>query len=112
MYRQWTEEEVAQLRHLYLSETAFEEIKVHFPKRSKDAIRQKASRLGLKRPILSHSLIDSRQVLKWTKGDGGKEEYIFKCSECGSWIHLSMEDNINESMIVCKQCSSVCKFVS
>ena len=112
MYRQWTEEEVAQLRHLYMSETAFEEIKVHFPKRSKDAIRQKASRLGLKRPILSHSLIDSRPVLKGTNGNGGEEEYLFKCSECGSWNHMSMDDDTYERMIVCKQCSSVCKFVS
>jgi DNA-directed RNA polymerase subunit RPC12/RpoP len=112
MYRQWTEKEVTQLRHLYLSEAAFDEIKVHFPKRSKDAIRQKASRLGLKRPILSHSLIDSRLVLKCSNGDGGKEEYLFKCSECGSWIHTSMDDDTNERMIVCKQCSSVCKFVS
>lgn len=112
MYRQWTKEEVAQLRRLYMSETAFEELRVFFPRRSKDAIRQKASRMGLKRPILSHSLIDSRPVLKCTNGDGGKEEYLFKCSECGSWIHMNLDDDINEKMIVCKQCSSVCKYVS
>jgi DNA-directed RNA polymerase subunit RPC12/RpoP len=112
MHRQWTEEEVTQLRRLYVSETTFEEIQGNFPRRSKDAIRQKASRLGLKRPILSHSLIDSRPVLKGFNGDGGKEEYLFKCSECGSWIHMNMDDDINERMIVCTQCSSVCKYVS
>jgi DNA-directed RNA polymerase subunit RPC12/RpoP len=111
MYKQWTEEEVAQLRRLYLSETAFEDIQAHFPRRSKDAIRQKASRLGLKRPILSHSLIDSRSVLKGFNGYGGKEEYLFKCSECGSWIPMNMDDDTNDKMIVCKQCSSVCTFV-
>ena len=50
--KEWTDEEVERLKELYTSNKTFEEIAERFPLRTDNAIRLKASRLGLKRPII------------------------------------------------------------
>lgn len=109
--RLWTEEEVGKLKLLYPSGKAFEDIVDALPKRSANAIRQKASRLSLKRPVASHAFLESRPVLRCSDGNGG-DEYLFKCSGCGSWIHVSLYDDVDDRTIVCRQCQTVCKYVS
>lgn len=109
--RLWTEEEVRRLKLLYTSGTAFEEIASSLQKRSANAIRQKASRLGLKRPPVSHLLLESQPVLRCSNGNGG-DEYLFKCSGCGSWIHVNVREEDDDSTIICRQCSTICKYVA
>ncbi len=109
--RLWTEEEVGKLKLLYTSGRAFEEIASSLPKRSDSAIRQKASRLGLKRPPVSHILLESQPVLRCSNGNGG-DEYLFKCGSCGSWIHVNVNEEDDDRTIVCRQCSTICKYVA
>ena len=47
----WTEKEIQILKELYTSELTIEEIMQYLPRRSKNAIRLKASRMGFKRPV-------------------------------------------------------------
>ena len=109
--RVWTEGEIETLRSLYLSGRAFEEVDNALPLRSPSAIRQKASRMGLKRPVVSHSLCDSRHVLKCTNGADG-DGYLFKCAECGGWIHVDSDDSGEGQTVVCPTCETICKFVN
>lgn len=110
--RPWSEEEEERLRLLYPSGRAFEEVAKAFPRRSANAIRQKASRLGLRRITFAHTILDTQTVLRCSNGDGGDEEYLFKCVECGNWMHVNLPDDAENKTIVCSQCRSVCKYVS
>ncbi len=109
--RLWTEEEVGRLKNLYLSGRPFEEVVNAFPKRSTNAIRQKASRLGLRRPPVSPSLLLSQSVLRCSDGNGD-DDYLFKCGVCGSWIHVSLMDEVDDRVIVCRKCQTVSKYVA
>jgi hypothetical protein len=110
--RLWTEEEVRRLKHLYLSGRPFEEVAGAFPKRTTNAIRQKASRLGLRRPPVSHSLLLPQSVLRCSDGNGEDDDYLFKCGACGSWIHVSLIDDVDDRTIVCRKCQTVSKYVA
>ena len=110
--RLWTEEEIKKLEILYISGKAFEEIVDALPKRSANAIRQKASRLGLRRPAISSSLFNSQKVLRCSDGNGEAEEYLFKCSGCGSWVHVNLYDEDEDRIIVCRQCHTIYKYVA
>lgn len=110
--RLWTEKEIKKLELLYPSGRAFEEIVDAFPKRSANAIRQKASRLGLRRPTISPSLFNSQNVLSCSDENGEAEEYLFKCSGCGSWIHVNLYDEDEGQIIVCRQCHTIYRHVA
>jgi DNA-directed RNA polymerase subunit RPC12/RpoP len=110
--RLWSKEEVGKLKLLYLSVRPFEDIIDTFPMRTANAIRQKASRLGLRRPIVSHSLLESQTVLRCTDGNGGDEEYLFKCGSCGSWIHVNLMDDVENRTIVCSKCNTTSRYVA
>ena len=98
------------LRFMYLAGTSFEEIGEAFPERSPNAIRLKASRLGLKRPPISSSILESPNVLRFSdwNGDSG---FFFRCSGCGSWTHAQMEDD-EVHTVECRECSTVCRYVA
>lgn len=102
--RKWTEEEIDRLRRLYTSERSFDEIVEVFPERTTNAIRQKASRLGVKRPTLPSSLCQSSNILLCSEGNGNSKGYLFRCSECGSWIQVDGEDEASDRIIVCSTC--------
>lgn len=110
--RLWTDEEVDRLRVLYASGRVFDEIGSAFPGRSASAIRQKASRLGVKRPVPSSSLFESKSVLRCSDGNGGEDAFLFKCGECGNWIHVDSPDRHENQAVVCPQCKAVIKFVA
>jgi len=111
--RPWTEEEVWKLRRLYPSEVSFEEIVEAFPNRTPNAIRLKASRLGLKRPTPPSALCRSPTILLCSEGDGSSNGYLFRCSECGSWIRVNEGDELNENgAIVCAKCRSTCYVIA
>jgi DNA-directed RNA polymerase subunit RPC12/RpoP len=113
MYKErwWSEDEVVKLRFLYVSGRPFEEIKDALPRRTSNAIRQKASRLGLRRPVESNSLCDSQMVLRCSDGNGDGDDYLFKCSLCGHWIRVDFSEEAEDRVIVCPRCQSTCRYV-
>jgi hypothetical protein len=110
--RLWTDEEMDMLRVLYISGRGFDEIDTAFPERSANAIRQKASRLGVKRPVVSHSLCESKSVLRCSDGNGGDDAFLFKCGDCGNWIHVDSPDQHENQAVVCPQCKAVSRYVA
>jgi hypothetical protein len=108
----WTEEETKRLRLLYVSGTSFDEIEDEFPTRSSNAIRQKASRLGLRRPTLRASMNSSQNVLRISGGNGELEDFLFRCGGCGSWIHANLNGEADDRTIVCRQCQTVLRYVA
>lgn len=105
---EWTEAEIQRLKLLYTSEKLFDEIVEAFPGRTSNAIRIKASRLGLRRPTPT-SDIRSQGILLISEGYDGHYNYLLRCSECGSWIQVNGEDVAEESSIaVCDKCGSTC----
>lgn len=107
----WTEDETRKLMRLYPSEICFEEIVDAFPNRTPNAVRLKASRLGLKRPTLPASLLQSSTVLSCSEGNGDSIGYLFRCGECSSWMQLRGDDEV-KSVIVCGNCGAKCYFIT
>jgi hypothetical protein len=107
----WSEGEEQTLRFMYLAGTSFDEIGQAFPERSSNAIRLKASRLGLKRPSISSSILDSPNVLKFSNGNGDSG-FFFKCNGCGSWTHTQIEGDEEVHTVECHECSTVCKYIA
>ena len=105
---EWTEAEIQRLKLLYPSEKLFDEVVEAFPARTSNAIRIKASRLGLRRPTPA-SDVRSRGILLISEGNGGHSNYLLRCSDCGSWIKVNGDDGKEESSIaVCDKCGSIC----
>ena len=108
----WTVEETEKLRLLYISGTSFEEIEDEFPARSSNAIRQKASRLGLRRHATLASINSFQNVLRISDGNGGAEDLIFRCGGCGNWIHANLNGGADDRTIVCRQCQTKLRYVA
>ena len=108
--RLWTDIEIGRLKEMYVTGSGFEEILKAFPQRSQNAIRQKASRLGLKRPVVKSKLIDAQSLIR-CRENGNDNVYLFKCAECGGWIKVNMNNGGETYNIQCPSCSSVCKYI-
>jgi len=108
----WTEEETEKLRSMYISGSSFEEIEYEFSARSSNAIRQKASRLGLRRHATLASINSFQNVLRISDGNGGVEDLIFRCSGCGSWIHANLNGGADDKTIVCRQCQTILRYAA
>lgn len=108
----WTEEETERLKLLYKSGTSFEEIDSVLPARSPNAIRQKASRLGLRRPTALSTADCSQSVLRISGGNGGPEDYLFKCGGCGCWLHANLNGEADDLTIICHQCKTMLRYVA
>ena len=108
--KSWTNNEISMLKQLYIEDTAFDEIRNAFPTRTANAIRQKASRLGLRRPVIKSSLIDSQSTIRGS-ANGDDEVYLFKCIDCGNWIQVNISNNTENHTILCPQCFSVSKYI-
>lgn len=109
--KRWTNSEISTLKKMYIADTAFEEIREAFPLRTVNAIRQKASRLGLRRPVIKSSLIDSQSSIKCS-ANGSDEVYLFKCIDCGHWIQVNISSEKDNQTIHCPRCHSVSKFIA
>mgnify|MGYP005831152953 CR=1 FL=1 len=100
----WTEEEVNRLRRFYTSSDAFGEILKAFPNRTENAIRIKASRLGLKRPDIFYGSPNPSILLGIKKGD---KRYLVRCCDCGEWIQIKSSKN---KIIECSFCGALHPF--
>lgn len=103
---EWSDDEVSRLRSLYGSNKTFEEIELEFPARTSNAIRLKASRLGLKRPIFMGSVVQARP-LQFKSGGEGKAGFLLKCKECRSWIQIDEGIESHTSILSCGNCGSM-----
>ena len=105
--RAWTDDEVDRLRKLYSSMMSFDEIDLEFPSRTSNAIRLKASRLGLRRPTLETHLIRAQRVTVQGDGDDAVKGYLLKCRECGAWIHAERIVSGICQTISCDECGAL-----
>jgi hypothetical protein len=105
--KEWSDEEVERLEKLYTSNMPFDEVVVHFPKRTSNAIRLKASRLGLRRPTIPTSLIQTKKVMFHSVEDDGSKGYLIKCNECGGWIQVESFQDSKTFTICCPDCESI-----
>ncbi len=103
----WTDDEVDKLRKLYSSVMSFDEIDSEFPSRTSNAIRLKASRLGLRRPTLETQLIRAQKVTVQGIGDDAVKGYLLKCKECGAWIHAEKIMSGICQTIRCDECGAL-----
>jgi hypothetical protein len=99
------------LRFMYISGTSFDEIGKALFKRSPNAIRLKASRLGLKRPSVSSSILEYPNVLKFSDGNGDSG-FFFRCIGCGSWIHTQIDEDEEVRTVECRECKTICRYVA
>ena len=104
--KEWTDDEVERLRELYTSNKTFEEIVEKFPLRTENAIRLKASRLGIKRPYIGN-VIQLKPLSFKTGKRGGSTGYILKCKDCGSWMQVDEKSQKDSSVISCGKCGSL-----
>jgi hypothetical protein len=101
--KEWSDEEVERLRKLYTSNRTFDEIAEKFPLRTGNAIRLKASRLGIKRPIIDNVI----HVKPFVYNLGDIERSIgsfMKCKECGTWIQVGENSLIKTNPLNCEKC--------
>jgi len=110
--KEWSDEEVSRLNKLYTSNKAFDEIILEFPFRTSNAIRLKASRMGLKRPTLPVNLIQAERVRYHSLDGDGAIGYLIKCSECGSWIQAEMLSGTTCQTISCSECGALHEVLS
>lgn len=103
---EWSEEEIKKLSNIYTSDKTFDEILIEFPARTSNAIRLKASRLGLRRPTISTSMIQSDKILKCNLKE---DSYgiLLKCHECGSWIQIIDIQDDSTNTVLCQECNSL-----
>ncbi len=104
--REWSDDEVSRLRESYGSNKTFEEIELEFPARTSNAIRLKASRLGIKRPLMLGNLIQARP-LQFKSGNGETDGYLLKCKECSTWIQVDENIERRASILSCGKCGSM-----
>ncbi|MFH1179309.1 MAG: MJ0042-type zinc finger domain-containing protein [Candidatus Bathyarchaeota archaeon] len=109
--KEWTDEEVESLRELYISNKTFDEISEKFPLRTDNAIRLKASRLGIKRPFIGE-VIQIKPLAYRSGNNGGSSGYLIKCKECGSWIQVDEDSPRNTSVVSCGKCGNFYQVLS
>ena len=105
--RVWTDDEIEKLMTLYSSTMSFDEITLEFPWRTSNAIRLKASRLGLRRPTLETQLTRAQKVTIQSIGGDGVKGYLLKCRECGAWIHAEKMISGISQTIACDECGAL-----
>ena len=109
--KEWTDEEVERLRELYTSNKTFDEIVEKFPLRTENAIRLKASRLGIKRPIIG-DVIQVKPLSYKSGRMGNSSGYLLKCKECGSWIQVDQRTQSSASIISCGKCGNLYQVIT
>lgn len=108
--KEWTDEEVAKLYELYGSNKTFEEIELEFPMRTSNAIRLKASRLGIRRPLILGNIVQAKPVMFKTSDDNGKDGILIKCKQCKTWVQIDGDKAAHASVLSCGQCGSLYQY--
>jgi hypothetical protein len=103
---EWSDEEVNLLRDLYVSNKTFDEIELEFPARTGNAIRLKASRLGLRRPLIPGNLIQARP-LQFKSANGDEDGYLLRCKQCDTWVQVDEDIERRASILSCGKCGSM-----
>jgi predicted Zn finger-like uncharacterized protein len=103
--RRWTEEEISRLRAFYASDASLDRLSAAFPDRTLHAIRQKASRLGLRR-MISQPQPPSSPILL-CRGEGASEGLLLRCSNCGAWIRVTLDGGPGNDKIRCRDCGYI-----
>jgi hypothetical protein len=101
--REWTDEEIKRLRELYPSNMIIDKIVENFPKRTENAIRQKASKLGIKRQY-NEDFTKLKAFKFRANGDTNSKIYLINCNECGSWIQVDENSDKSQNMLGCEKC--------
>jgi predicted Zn finger-like uncharacterized protein len=109
--KEWTDEEIERLRQLYTSSKTFDEITEKFPSRTDNAIRLKASRLGLKRPLLGE-IIQLKPLTYKSGRKDGSSGYLIKCKKCGSWIQVNEDTQGDFGIVSCGECGNYYQVLS
>ena len=104
--KEWTDEEVERLRELYISNRTFDEIVEKFPLRTENAIRLKASRLGIKRPYIG-DVIQVKPLKFKSSSRIDSTGYLLKCKECGSWMQVDQRAQNSASVLSCGKCGNL-----
>jgi hypothetical protein len=99
--KEWSDEEVNRLAELYTSNKTFDEVMLEFPSRTSNAVRLKASRLGLRRPNILLDFTQSNRFKFQSLEDESNTGYLLKCEECGSWIQV---DNVRKGIFRTVRC--------
>jgi translation initiation factor 2 beta subunit (eIF-2beta)/eIF-5 len=100
--KEWSDEEVERLRRLYISNKIFDEIAEKFPSRTGNAIRLKASRLGIRRPIIGN-IVHVKNIDKLVFFEEFTD-YLTKCKECGSWMQVDENMQKKPNTLACEKC--------
>ena len=108
--KKWSPQELKKLETLYSNELSFEDVLTAFPERTENAIRIKASRMGLRRPLPTIELHQLKNVIVTRDTKLGSSGYMFRCNNCNKWIQVENETVENNKPIVCKNCGTVCYF--
>ncbi|MFP3950607.1 MAG: SANT/Myb-like DNA-binding domain-containing protein [Candidatus Bathyarchaeia archaeon] len=108
--KEWTNAEIERLKRLYPSNMVFEEIVDMFPERTANAIRLKASRMGLRRPLTASNIYPAKSLMVVEEGKNGPKGYIFRCSECNNWIQVDPGSVENKHPVICEKCGAICYF--
>jgi hypothetical protein len=103
--KEWTDEEIRRLRELYPSEMIFDEIVENFPHRTGNAIRLKASRLGIKRPCFM-DIFCFKPIKFRENGRTNSKGYLIKCNKCSSWMKVGDNSKKSTNYFRCEKCGS------
>lgn len=103
--RRWSEEEINRLRSLYVTEVSTDLLSQAFPGRTLQAIRQKASRLGLRR--MASQLESPSSPILLCRREGVSEALLLRCSNCRSWIRVDIKRASKDEKIICGSCGHI-----
>jgi hypothetical protein len=103
---EWTDEEVKRLKELYTSNKTLDEIAEKFPLRTENAIRLKASRLGIRRPYIGN-FIQVKPITFKSITLNDSIGYLLKCKECGDWMQVDKSSHYDSNILSCGKCGNL-----
>lgn len=107
----WTDEEVKRLKELYTSNKTLDEIADKFPLRTENAIRLKASRLGIKRPYIGN-IIQVKPITFKSVWLNDSIDYLLKCKECGYWMQVDKSSQHESNILSCGKCGNLYQVIA
>jgi hypothetical protein len=108
--KEWSDNEIERLKKLYPSKRDFDEVLDAFPERTINAIRVKASRLGLRRPLPPGNIHPADSLMVTRDKRNGEKGYLFRCGNCNTWIKVGEERVEKMQPVICEKCGTLCYF--